>query len=126
MMFSSSCSKAPRAVRYMRGRETTTAAMTVACQLKTRLRSNCSRNCPMALRLPKASSRKKPTTVGGSTRGRVISASISPWPRFRRAAQQARPMPRKKVMTVAVTAVSSVMIRGLQSMVFSLLNLPAA
>ena len=116
-MLGSSCSKAPRAVRYIRGSETTMAAMTAAFQVKTMVTSNCRRNLPMALRRPKASSRKKPTTVGGRTSGNVITASASPWKRRMRATARARPMPRKNVTTVATTAVFIVRKSGAYSII---------
>ena len=75
IMFRSIASNAPRAVRYMSGRLTITAATTAARQVKTSGRSIESRALPMALRFPRKSRRKKPTTVGGRTSGRVMTAS---------------------------------------------------
>ena len=75
IMLLSSASKAPRAVRYMSGRLTMTAAMTAARHVKTSGRSMARRALPMALRFPRKSRRKNPTTVGGRTSGNVITAS---------------------------------------------------
>ena len=120
-IFGSSCSKAPRAVRYMSGSDTTMAAMTAAFQVNTSVISNCSRKRPIRLRFPNNSSRKKPTTVGGRTSGSVMTASASPWNRRMRTTASASPVPARKVTIVAVTAVSSVMISGAISILSYLL-----
>ena len=73
-------SNAPRAVRYMSGKATTVAAMTVASQEKITLMLNSCKKRPMKLLRPKMSSRKKPTTVGGSTSGKVRMPSTMPCP----------------------------------------------
>ena len=54
------------------------AAITVAGHEKAILRPACSSNCPMTLRRPNNNSRKKPTTVGGKTRGNASKPSTSP------------------------------------------------
>ena len=69
-------SNAPSVVRYIRGNAITVAAITVAGHENAIESPTCSRARPMKLRLPKISRRKKPTTVGGSTKGRVRSPSI--------------------------------------------------
>ena len=111
------CSNAPSVVRYMSGNATTVAAMTVAGHENTMLMPRCSSACPMGLRLPKRSSRKKPTTVGGSTRGSVrmpsIHARMLPrTPYSRRAAST----PSTNVAAVAVKVVASEMSSGERSM----------
>ena len=68
----------------------------------------------MALRFPRKSSRKNPTTVGGRTSGRVITASATvPARRLRICSTPyASAMPTKKVITVASPATSRDMMSG--------------
>ena len=109
-------SNAPRALRYISGKATTTAAMTVACQLNIKGKPIESNHCPTGLLLPKASSKMKPQTVGGSTMGMVNTTSM----KFchllgmRRENQAAR-MPKMKMMTIAVSVVFKVTHSGDQS-----------
>ena len=68
----------------------------------------CSSAWPIKLRLPSSSSRKKPTTVGGRTRGSVRRPSIHArrlpcTPYISHAAN----IPRKNVATVAAQVVAS-------------------
>ena len=108
-----SCSKAPRVVRYISGNETITAEIIAACHVKTKLTSNCKRNFPTSPRLPKISSKKNPTTVGGKIIGKVNTASANPLNLLRLTTARAKKIPRKNVMTVATSEVFSVMINGL-------------
>ena len=75
-------SKAPRALRYISGNATTTAAMTVAGQLNTSGRPCSMNQRPTGELLPRASSRMKPQTVGGRTIGMVNSVSAMSWARL--------------------------------------------
>ena len=107
------CSNAPRVVRYMSGKAMTVAAMTVAGQEKAMLMPSRSSAWPIQLRRPKMRSRKKPTTVGGRTSGRVRMPSIHARrepciPYIHRAAI----MPRKKVAMVATQVVAMEMTSG--------------
>ena len=68
-MFWSICSNPAFAERYMRGNDTTTAASTVATQEKAiRKPKASSTKLPIGRLAPNSQSRKKPATVGGSTR----------------------------------------------------------
>ena len=68
---SSKLSKAPRAVRYMRGKATTAEARMPPYQVITNCMPNSWRKRPTGCLSPKTNSRSQPQTVGGSTRGRV-------------------------------------------------------
>ena len=110
------CSSAPSEVLYINGNATTVAAMTVAGHEKAIIRPMCSSADPTGLRRPKISSRKNPTTVGGSTSGRVSTPStharIDPCnPYIARAAIS----PRKNVATVAAQVVAIEMMSGDES-----------
>ena len=76
----SKLSKAPRAVRYIRGKATTTVAKTADHQVITSLRPKwaCTQ-APMGRLGPSSTSSSQPTTVGGSTRGRVSTTSSTPF-----------------------------------------------
>jgi hypothetical protein len=97
----------------MRGKATTAAARTVAGQEKTIVRPIVSRARPTGDWRPKRRRRKKPTTVGGRTSGRVRTPSSRPRKRERVVdrARAAR-MPVTKAMTVAVVAVARERRRG--------------
>src|SRR6202522_4350639 len=112
----STCSSAARAVKYISGNATTVAAMTVAGHEKTIVAPNANRNLPIGPLRPKSRRRKKPTTVGGSTRGKrnIPSTSAAPMPvRLSRHAAAASPM--TKVKTVAAALVAIEIHRGDQS-----------
>src|SRR6202167_5977052 len=104
----STCSRAAREVRYISGKATTAAAITVAGQEKTMLAPNWSSNLPNGTLRPKSNKRRKPTTGGGKTRGRrkipSIKAIAGPVYRSRQAAA-ARPT--TNVIAVAVKLVAS-------------------
>ena len=68
---------------------------------------------------PSRRSRKKPTTVGGSTMGNVSTQSSAPLSiRGARAMAYAAKMPVKKVMTVEISAMRSEFTSGNQSMAY--------
>ena len=76
----SKLSKAPRAVRYIRGKATTAVAKTADHQVITSRTPQCSRTQAPRGRLgPRSTSSSQPTTVGGSTRGRVRTTSRTPF-----------------------------------------------
>jgi hypothetical protein len=75
-MFLSICSKAPFEVLYISGKDTTTAAITVADQEKIIFISIRESSFPTGPFFPNISNRMKPSTVGGSTIGSVNKASI--------------------------------------------------
>lgn len=75
IMLLSICSKAPLVVLYMIGKDTAAAAMTVADQENTICIPMEYRNAPMGLFLPNIISNIRPRTVGGSTKGKVKTAS---------------------------------------------------
>jgi len=107
-------------VRYINGKATTVEAMTTPTQVNTIWMPNWASHFPMPLALPKNTSRKKPTTVGGSTRGRVKTASQIPAPWRIHATFHAANIPIKKVMTVAMPAALNDNVNGDQSMLFPL------
>ena len=77
-MLRSMPSNAPRALLYMSGNETTTAASTVAGQLKMSGKPMSMNQRPSAVLLPKRSNSTKPHTVGGKTMGMVkMESAIS-------------------------------------------------
>ena len=82
--FLSICSKAPCAVLYISGKETTVAAIAAPYQVKTTLKFKDSISCPSGPFFPNSSSNKKPTTVGGKIRGetKIPSTSDFPLPRY--------------------------------------------
>ena len=96
-MFGSSCSKAARVERYINGNEMTAAAITAACHVNTSVTSNCNKNFPIGLRLPKVTNKKKPATVGGNTSGNIITASTKVLPRLRLHTKRAKNIPAKKI-----------------------------
>src|ERR1039457_1483004 len=112
----STCSRAARAVRYISGNATTDAAITVAGHEKTTVAPSFSSSFPGGPLRPNKSSRKNPTTVGGSTSGSrqtpSTSAIAGPVRRWRHAAA-ARPA--TSVTSVATTLVSSDIQSGDQS-----------
>ncbi len=78
------CSKAPNAVLYIKGKETTVAAIAAPYQVKTMVKSKTCMSFPTGPFLPKNSSNKKPTTVGGKISGAIKIPSINdlPLPRY--------------------------------------------
>ncbi len=70
------CSKAPNAVRYIKGKATTVAVMTAAYQVKTILIFSSSNSFPKTPFFPNNKSNKKPTTVGGKIKGATKIPSI--------------------------------------------------
>ena len=69
---------------------------------------------PSAVERPKASSSRKPHTVGGSTMGMVKMASKTDWARGEmRMVKYAAPRPRMKMKMMATSVVRSVTHRGL-------------
>src|SRR5215469_8410421 len=109
-----------RAARYIRGKATTAAAITVAGQENTTVVPSRSKSFPRGPRRPKSSSKKKPTTVGGSTSGRrqAPSTKAIAGPRCR-SRHEAAARPRNKVIVVAVRLVSSDIQSGDQSVAAS-------
>ena len=76
----SKLSKAPRAVRYMKGKATATVAKTADHQVITSRRPKWScTQAPMGRLGPSSTSSSHPTTVGGSTRGSVSTTSSTPF-----------------------------------------------
>ena len=72
---------------------------------------------------PNRSSSSQPTTVGGSTRGRVRTTSRTPFTsRGSRAIRWAQKMPRKNTATVEMAAILMELKRGYQSKRFHLLG----
>jgi hypothetical protein len=72
----STCSNAPLAERYIKGKDMTTAAITVAGHEKAILYAKKSmKKLPIGPLTPKMNSKKNPTTVGGNTRGSVKTPS---------------------------------------------------
>ena len=103
----------------MSGKATTTAAITVACQLKTSGNPIWSNHAPTGVLRPKNMSNRKPQTVGGSTIGIVKIASMMLWVRgFKRSVHQAASNPKMKMKMIAVPVVLSVTRRGDQSRVW--------
>src|SRR6202041_967591 len=98
------------------GNETTVAAITVAGQEKTTLAPNCSNNVPSGPLRPKSSSRRNPTTVGGSTSGsrKIPSTRAAPAP-ARFWLQAAAANPATSVTSVATRLVATEINRGDQS-----------
>ena len=68
--------KEASAVLYIKGNETTIAAITTAYQVKTIRIFALAKMLPITPFLPRANNNKKPTTVGGKTKGAVKTASI--------------------------------------------------
>ena len=113
-IFGSRFSNAPRALRYISGNATTTAASTVACQLNISGKPMSMNHCPTAVFLPNASSSRKPHTVGGSTMGMVkMESAISCARAGMRRLKYAAKSPRTKMNTIAVSVVFSVTHKGL-------------
>ena len=106
--FSSTCSSAPLAERYMSGKEITTAASTVAPQENAILTPKYStKKAPIGRRIPNKYRRKNPATVGGRTRGRVKipSSTILNFSFLSPATSLAAAKPMKKTMTLVSDAV---------------------
>ena len=100
----------------MSGNATTTAATTVACQLKMSGNPMSMNHCPSAVLRPNASSSRKPHTVGGSTMGMVKMESAMSCARAgMRRLKYAAARPSTKMNTMAVPVVLSVTHRGLRS-----------
>ena len=119
--FGSTCSKAPLADRYIRGKDIVTAAMTVAPQEKAILMLKKSRkNFPSGRFTPNRYSRKNPATVGGSTRGsvRMPSRIILARPSRMLTTSHAARIPRKNVIKIDRLAVFIDIQTGDQSMAF--------
>ena len=68
--------KAPSAVLYINGKETIVAAIAAPYQVNTIVVSNGSSSLPTGPFLPKNSSSKNPTTVGGRINGATNIPSI--------------------------------------------------
>ncbi len=76
---SSKLSKAPRAVRYIRGKITTAVERIAAYQvIVRRIPKCCRKNAPTGCFGPATRSSRNPTTVGGRTRGSVRTTSRMP------------------------------------------------
>ncbi len=117
-MLGSRFSNAPRALRYMSGNATTTAAMTVAGQLKMSGKPMSMKNCPNAVLRPHRYSSTKPHTVGGKTMGMVKMESKTFLALCEMLRQKyAASRPSAKMMTMATPVVLSVTHKGLQSSV---------
>ncbi|MFR3273730.1 MAG: hypothetical protein ACLTQI_07940 [Slackia sp.] len=100
----------------MSGNETTTAASTVAGQLKMSGQPMSMNQRPSAVLLPRRSNSTKPHTVGGKTMGIVktesaISCALEGMRRLHHAARR----PSTNTRTIAVPVVFSVTHKGLQS-----------
>jgi hypothetical protein len=94
-------------VRYISGKETTAAAITVAGQEKTIETPMRRSNWPSGPWRPKSSRRRKPTTVGGRTSGRrAMPSKIAKAEPLRRSRQAAAATPRIRVMAVATMLVA--------------------
>ena len=109
------CSRAALADLYISGKETTVAVMTVAIHVKAICRPNCStKNLPTRRLVPRMYNSKNPTTVGGSTRGRVKipSAIILTTSLFCCRTHHAVRVPRKNTMMMVVMAVCREIHRG--------------
>ena len=115
--FWSKLSKAPRAVRYIRGKATTTVAKMADCQVITSRTPNASwTQAPRGRLGPSSISSSQPTTVGGRTRGRVRITSSAPFtPRGRRAIHWAAAIPKKNTAAVETAAMRRELNRGYQS-----------
>ena len=114
--FVSICSKAPKAVLYIKGNATTVAVMTVAGHEKIILMFIWDNICPTGPFFPKSNSNKNPTTVGGNTKGDINIPSMMgfAFPRYC-SIHFAVVIPRKKVIIVAVVAVLKDIHRGEKS-----------
>ncbi len=111
--WTSTCSKAPRAERYIRGKETIIADSTVAYQVKMMLPPNAPSNDPRGPFFPNNTRRKNPSTVGGSTRGSVIAVStIEAAVPLSFMLQRAIVVPKMKTRIVARTAARREMTKG--------------
>lgn len=116
MRFTSTCSKAARALRYINGKAMTAAAITHPFQVCTTLKSKLSsKNFPNGLRRLNIRSRKKPATVGGSTSGIVrIPSRTALDTGFSFMIFLAQKIPKKNAMTVATKPVFKEIHSGLQ------------
>ena len=114
--FTSTCSNAARAFRYISGNAITDAAITQPFQVCTILISKLSsRNAPNGRLRLNSKSRMKPATVGGSTRGMVRIPSSMPLEKgFIFITSLAKNIPRKNAITVAVKPVFNEIHKGLQ------------
>ena len=117
-MLGSRLSNAPSAPRYISGKATTTAAITVAGQLKMSGKPMSMNHWPTGVLLPNANSSKKPQTVGGSTIGMVkmVSKRLRNFG-VRCRQKYAAAKPKMKMNTMAVNVVRSVTHNGDQSSV---------
>ena len=115
--FWSKLSKAPRAVRYMRGKATTMVAKTADHQfMVSRMPKVSMTQRPMGRLGPRSTSSSQPTTVGGSTSGSVSTTSSTPLTsRGSFAIYWAEKMPRKKTAAVEIAAMRREFSRGYQS-----------
>lgn len=120
--FTSICSIAALAFRYISGNEITIAAITHPIHVCTTLKPNSSnKNAPTGLLLLNNNSKKKPATVGGITIGSVkIPSSTAFFPGEAFTAFPAANIPRKNEITVAATPVFKEIYRGLQSRFFNI------
>lgn len=113
----STCSKAPRQVLYIMGKDTAAAAMTAPCHVNSTLNPADAKAPPIGLFLPKIISKKKPTTVGGSTIGNENSPSARLFPLFMEITSLAAAMPKTKVIRVAKNATLKDIHRGERSFI---------
>jgi len=114
----STCSNAPRAERYINGKDITTAAITVAGHEKAILNAKKSmKNFPIGPLTPKTYNKKNPTTVGGNTIGnvKIPSSTILIASFFILTMTQATIKPTKKVIKIDKLAVFIEMKIGDQS-----------
>ncbi|CEM61157.1 hypothetical protein TPHV1_150039 [Treponema phagedenis] len=100
----STCKNDPRAVLYISGKLTTTAAITVAQYEKTIWKLSKLYIGAKTPRAPKNMSNKNPTTVGGSTNGKVNIPSNNAL-YFVFITKLAAKIPKKNVMNVEIIPV---------------------
>jgi hypothetical protein len=120
----STCSNAPLAERYIKGKDMTTAAITVAHHEKAIFTVKKSiKKLPIGPLTPKIHNKKNPTTVGGNTRGNVKtpSSTIFIMSFFSLTSPQATNKPTKKVTKIDRLAVFIEMKIGDQSVMSYLL-----
>src|ERR1700733_9258450 len=93
---------------YINGNDTTVAAITVAGQEKTALTPMVHNTLPNGPCLPKKSNSKNPTTVGGSTSGKMKKPSKTAYTTpDRRSRHPASAVPQTQVIKVAVRLVAT-------------------
>ena len=94
------CSKAPLLVLYISGKETIKEASIAPLKVNIKGKPNFSTMLPIKEFLPKNISKKNPTTVGGSTKGRVNTISNIDENLFILKTAKAIYIPTKKVIMV--------------------------